>query len=230
MRTGIKVSPTFLFLLISLVPLSGCFTSIAIMQTSPESQNPRREVLRDTILALGRARSQDQIPALLQEILFIGEKNSFFISEGGSDIFEISKNLDGNRLSLDPYTPSLYTEGDRVWGFLTFFYSLESNQDQPNKEVLNLQKSGFHPSSKQQNRYERKVEIKGQIFPKMEIPENLKHSLITSRLICFYTPPKHSVIPAIKRTAVLPFAIAADILTSPIQIIGFTCLLFTHYP
>lgn len=214
--------PIGLILLLSVVSL-GCFTlmTVADMPTRPDppSQTPLK---KDILFAIGQP---DQ--AILSKIknphalVFLGTSNSYLLVEGGEDLMQISKALDGKHLVVDPEPRTLFLKDEKIWGGLSLIYQPDKAAGPTDAEISALTHQGFQKISGSHQLYGKVIQIKGMVYPPVKISDTQVNSFKVRREISFYAPPKSIAVPVLTRIALMPLAISADVATAPLQALGF---------
>lgn len=199
--------------------ITGCFSGLAADQYRNSPIPSASPVLSDSILAMGQPDE-----ALLQKLqcpqalIFIGEHKSYLLLEGGQTLLAVSKELDANKIILNMNSHALYYKDGKIWGSFQLIYK---DDDPTDGEKRSLARLGFLPpmtaGSTNLLFYSTTVTVAGLAQAPIPVPATQKHDLHRAREIVFYPPPKSAVVPNLKVTALMPFAIAADIATSPLQ-------------
>jgi len=206
-------------LLFSLViTQTGCF-SLAVEQIHvPNIDHP---VFTDVIIAAGKPdeASLKKIGAS-DALVFIGSRYSYLLLAGIEPLMKISRNLEGQYIFIKQPSHSLFYKDNQFWGTLKVGYKYPGELTAKQTEILG--DLGFQ---KERNGiYLIDIEISGLRFAKTEIPPNQNKALQMKHEIYFYNPPGSVVLPAIGKAILTPVAFAADIITSPVQILGLMYL------
>jgi hypothetical protein len=200
--------------------LSGCFSSMVdyANQRGPEFYQP---VLTDTILAVGEPDAAlAQALGVPHAVAFLGEKNTYLLIEGGEILMQIAAELDGKRIALGNERRSLILKDGTVWGSLSLFFApVRSPQ-----ETTKLTRLGFTPGAL--DGYQRRVSIKGRLYPALVFSDEQAQMLKQKRPIQFYVSEDSSPPPDLG-PLYRPAAIAADVVTLPIQMIGLAAFAIT---
>ena len=206
----------------------GCATIMDLDQPNSNIIHKEGDVLlTDSIIALGTPDA-----ALAQSInnphavAFLGKAQTYLLVEGGEQILKFAHQLDGNKLTLTADSHSLYLRDKTVWGNLRFRYD-------PNGQVLTedqetvMRNLGFR---KMGDAYIATVEVKGAVYPALDLQSKGFQALTKPRDLVFRSPPTEEKTPNIAKFALLPVAIGVDIVTAPLQLLGATVVLivFTH--
>ncbi len=175
-------------------------------------------ILTDTIFAL--ARPDDALAKKIgndDSIAFIGKKNTYLLIEGGNQLMNIAKELNGDRLTLDKST-QLFLKDKIAWGSLSLSYASKENISQDEADIAKLQTLGF--KADRSGVYRLKVKVKGAVYPAVSVSNDQLQQFKQSRALSFYNPPDSSPPPDLGKLVELPIAIAIDVATAPIQLFG----------
>lgn len=204
------------------IGFTGCFSMMTLSRAVPNIQNP---VFTDTIVAIG----QPDESALKKignphALFFLGEQRSYFLAEGGETLVNIAKKLDGNLIEMKSDSRSMYIKDEQIWGSIVLTYDKKNNNEINNNELATLADLGFSKKLKGMAGFEKVITVKGVIYPRVYIPASQLNNLQKRRSISFYNPPSSVVVPSIQKVVLMPVAIAADVVTSPLQLLGVVFL------
>ncbi len=199
----------------------GCFSITA----QSDAHANRKLLFTDTIFAVGRPDT-----ALTQQlgvpvaVAFLGMKNTYMLLEGGEALIQIATELDGNRISLPNHPRELYVTHRQelfirektVWGSLTVAYG--SNKTYRPDELATLNKLGFVLG---QSAYEKTIPVKGVIYPPITLSAEQAQKLKIRRPVVFYDAADSEPLHVSTNKAKSTLALTADIVTMPIQFMGF---------
>ena len=211
--------------------LSGCFTIMTGQaqyraDKAAEFKHFNVPILSDTIFAVGRLDAASaKVLEVPDAVAFLGTKNTYMVLEGGTGLMQAATELDGKRITLTYRSRTLFLKDKTIWGFLTLYYGTEEKQTYSPDEIATLSKLGFVARSS--GSFEKKIEVKGLLYPALALSEEQMQRFKVSRQIDLYNPPDSSPPPDFSRTLIVPLAVAADIVTLPIQFIGFTVFVLT---
>jgi len=195
--------------------LSGCLFN-SMVDSAEWRTNSSEPVLSDTIFAIGLPDA-----ALARElgvphaVAFLGEKNTYLLTEGGEVLLQVATELDGKRMHVSATgSRGLYLKDQSVWGSLSIFFG---PAESPN-EITAINRLGFAgPGSF--GVYEKKIRVKGMLYPAIVLSDEQGQKFKQKRKVSLYSPPD-STPPPSHAPLVRPAAIAADIVTLPIQLLG----------
>lgn len=183
-------------------------------------------LLNDTIVALGKPDA-----ALAQQICnanavaFFGKAHTYLLVEGGQALLEFSKRLDSDKLSLVPDSKTLFMKDQTVWGSVQFIYQGDAASPLSDGEKSQLKALGFTPM--EGNAMRRHVSIKGAVYPAMKLQGAGPTPLHHQRALVLRAPPTTESKPNLSKYAVLPVALAVDVVTAPVQLLGLGVLLLS---
>src|SRR5262245_17197551 len=109
---------SILLLSVGVIGGVGCFT---VMLVAADFNGPTTQKMHsDTIFAVavfdeGLARRLNTKDG----IAFLGERNTYLMVQGGAQLLRIAKEVDGNKLKLDPNQGHLYLDDKVAWGKLS---------------------------------------------------------------------------------------------------------------
>ena len=196
----------------------GCATMLTLSQPSENSTTKAGgPALRDTIMALGipDAKMAEHMHDA-QAVAFLGKQKTYLLVSGGDLILGMSRSLDPDKLSVKADNPELKMRDNEVWGEITFTYDWDGQG--PNAAVLQqtLERLGFMRYTKDQ--YIAYIQVKGAVYPALDLQYPGFQALKHPRDLVFYAPDVTETTPNLQKFALLPVAIAVDVVTSPIQL------------
>ena len=227
---------------------SGCLTTTLIEKLEDPKAGTKIEfpVINDTIVAIGQPDK-----ALLEHlghpktIAFLGEKHTYFLLEGGEDLVQMSKVLNGNFIHISPeamrmtedhaivgYSENhrMFVKDNKVWGTITLSYHPDGGIPLSNQEVSLLQKLKFTKSKNKEDSeiYTKELNFKGVLGPRVDIPQSQTQLLKIKRSISFFAPDGSTIVPTIIGYLALPAAVVADaVITPPLIVIGIPLFILT---
>ena len=214
--------------IVSTILLAGsmsCFTAMTLERDMPSTTSP---TFQDTVFAIGQLDE-----ASLKKInnpdalVFLGEQCSYLLEQGGRELVAISKELDGKRLEIKTSHPSLYLKEDKIFGSIAITYQRTEVITSRATEAADLARLGFKQASENPERYEKRITVKGLVNPKITMADSQMATFKVRRRIDFYNPPSSVIVPTIEKYGLLPVAVAADVVTSPLQLLGLTIICIT---
>lgn len=201
----------------------GCATAITGSSLTKTTWKEGDVVLNETILALGKPDDNfaKQI-ANPNAVAFLGKNNTYLLVEGGDRLMTFAQQLDSNRVSLVADSKALYLRDKAVWGTLRFTYSAPAGEALTVEEKKNLAKLNFTTQSS--GMYATSVQVKGAVYPAVSIASSGLAQLHQSRELVFHAPPTTETTPNLGNIALLPVAVVVDVVTAPLQLLGFGVL------
>lgn len=214
---------TLLSLATALIGGLGCATAITGSNLSKTTWKEGDVVLNETILALGKPDENfaKQI-ANPNAVAFLGKNNTYLLVEGGARLMAFAQQLDSKRLSLVADSKALYLRDKAVWGTLRFTYSAPVGEVLTVEEKQTLAKLNFTAQSS--GMYATSVSVKGAVYPAVSLASSGLAQLHQSRDLVFHAPPTTETTPNLGSIALLPVAIVVDVVTAPLQFLGFGVL------
>ena len=219
-------------LVASCAGMTGCTTFLV---SKMDSRNPyfhSQALVQDKIFAIGKLDHEGEkaleIPGGL---VFLGEKQSYLIVKGGAELQAIAKSSVGPEVEiLDGYYQSnshLYIQDQKFWGDVALRVSSDNSYSPGQQAEL----GGLGFVKEEQNKYGNKREVylktlplEGVTMKPITVPTKMAEHLTHSRSIAFYPPGDQKAPLNLGKYVALPFAVAVDVVTAPIQILGFGTL------
>lgn len=208
-----------LFLAIVLIAGSmGCATMSAIEASKGRKKAEQILVLSDEVIAIGKADESLKQQLGEDTIAFLGKKQTYLLHKGGKQLEHIANS------GLDPLyidfqdKKQISLKDKHLWGHVDLYY--DKIQLSP-AELQTLQRLEFHLQNKV---YHRSIYVAGQIAPPISLTQN-QDKFAKSFKIEFYQT-KTSRVPNYAFVPLIPFAIVADVLLSPVYL-GLTLILIT---
>ena len=195
--------------------LSGCLFN-SMVDSAERSGNFSEPVLSDTIFAIGlpdAALAREL--GVLYAVAFLGEKNTYLLTEGGEVLLQIATELGGKRMHVSATgSRGLYLKDQSVWGSLSIFFGPAESPD----EITAVNRLGF-AGPESHGVYEKKILVNGILYPALVLSDEQGKKFKQKRKVTLYSPPD-STPPPSRAVLVRPAAIAADAVTLPVQLLG----------
>ncbi|RIX42568.1 MAG: hypothetical protein D3M94_18735 [Rhodocyclales bacterium GT-UBC] len=217
----------------SCISLAGCTTFLASEMESRDPNFHSQPSASDQLVAIGKldknAEKELDIPGGL---VLIGHKQSYLITKGGGELEAIAKASFGPDVEiLERYHDSnshLYLDKRKFWGKVAL--RINRDQDYSPEQQLELANMGFDKketasSRKNRNVYTKSIDLEGVTIAPIKVPDSLAQHLSHSRSIAFYPPENQEAPPNLEKYLALPLAMVVDVVTAPIQILGFGAIL-----
>jgi hypothetical protein len=205
----------------------GCATMLTASE--PGSRTTTKAgavVLKDAIQALGKPDAE-----MIKQIgnpgavAFFGVTHTYLLIEGGPVLMDYAKRLDSSKVTLVPDSQSLYVRDSTVWGDLHFTYAAATGQTLSDDEKATMR--ALHFALMPNGSYRSVVSVKGAVYPAVDLKDKGLTQLHHSRDLVFRAPPITETTPNLGKYALLPVAIVVDVVTAPIQILGFGVFLLS---
>jgi hypothetical protein len=228
--------------------MTGCFTMTALDNISDEKAGKpiKFPEISDTIIALGQP-DKDFLNELghPNTIVLLGIKRSYFLLKGGEIIMQISKELNGNYIDIDQHemrmnadhsivgyqnTPTMFFKDNKIWGSFTISYHHDKGDQFSEEELATLNKLEFVKSTTDKDTYTKKVNFEGVVGNKITVPESQMQNMKKTRSISFFAPRRSTIIPTIGKYSIIPLAVVADAVITPILIVGLPIIMLTSGP
>ncbi|PAT65002.1 hypothetical protein CIK80_05230 [Psychrobacter sp. JB193] len=217
----------------ALLASSGCATSSLLESNSRVSTQTTKTILsEDQIVAFGRpAQALPKTPNATMVI--VGEKNSYVLTQGGTEMVSLLSNLTpkniqvDNDMSFDVPNNNGYFQGE-----MKLSYAKLKDEFKRSDYQFFLQNNGRDCTSASDQRIDAQrfcfsVPVKGAIYPQVSnlsmIQSNYR-ALSKPYTVSFYTQTQQDQINrsgtnAAQKLILLPFALAFDVVTFPFQLL-----------
>ncbi|WP_227680999.1 YidX family protein [Psychrobacter alimentarius] len=225
----VVIGAAFSALLVS----SGCATSSLLESNSRVSTQTTKTVLsEDQIVAFGRpAQALPKMPNATMVI--VGEKNSYVLTQGGTEMVSLLSNLTPKNIQVDNDMSFNVPNNDGYFqGEMKLSYAKLKDEFKRSDYQFFLQNNGRDCTSASDQRIDAQrfcfsVPVKGAIYPQVSnlsmIQSNYR-ALSKPYTVSFYTQTKQaqsnrSGTNAAQKLVLLPFALAFDVVTFPFQLL-----------
>lgn len=217
----------------SCISLAGCTTFLASRMEGRDPSFHARPLASDQLIAIGKLdKKAEKELDISGGLVLIGQQQSYLITKGGDELEAIAKSSFGPDVEiLERYHDSnshLYLNKRKFWGKVAL--RINRDQDYSPEQQLELANMGFEKQetvSSQKNRsvYSKAIDLEGVTVAPIKVPDSLAQHLSHSRTIAFYPSEDQKAPPNLEKYVALPLAVAVDVVTAPIQILGFGTLL-----
>ncbi len=231
--------------LAALLASSGCATN-SLLSDKPtptntrtassqnvQTQNSRALVSEDQIIAFGRpAQSLPQTPNA--SMVIVGEKNSYVLTQGGSEMISLLTGLSPKNIQVENDMSFYVPNNDgRFQGEMKLSYAKLQDEFQRSDYQFFLQNNGKACTTVSDQRINAErfcfsVPVKGAIYPQvsnLSLIQSQYRPLSKPYIVSFYTQTPQSQVAAgngantAQKLVLLPFALAFDVVTLPLQIL-----------
>ena len=219
--------------LTTLLASSGCATSSLLENNSRASTQTTKTILsEDQIVAFGRpAQALPKTPNATMVI--VGEKNSYVLTQGGTEMVSLLSNLTPKNIQVDNDMSFYVPNNDGYFqGEMKLSYAKLKDEFQRSDYQFFLQNNGRDCTSASDQRIDAQrfcfsVPVKGAIYPQVSnlsmIQSNYR-ALSKPYTVSFYTKTQQaqsnrSGTNAAQKLILLPFALAFDVVTFPFQLL-----------
>lgn len=217
----------------ALLASSGCATSSLLESNSRASTQTTKNILsEDQIVAFGRpAQALPKTPNATMVI--VGEKNSYVLTQGGTEMVSLLSNLTPKNIQVDNDMSFDVPNNDGYFqGEMKLSYAKLKDEFKRSDYQFFLQNNGRDCTSASDQRIDAQrfcfsVPVKGAIYPQVSnlsmIQSNYR-ALSKPYTVSFYTQTQQDQINrsgtnAAQKLILLPFALAFDVVTLPFQLL-----------
>ena len=212
---------------------SGCATTeLMESKSSQSSRNSSKQVLvDDQLVAFGRpAQALPNMPA--SSVVIVGEKNSYVLTQGGPEMVNILTNLTPKTIQVDSDMTFYSPRNDGYFqGEMKMSYAKLKDEFKRSDYQFFLQNGGKECTDASDQRIGAQrfcftVPIKGAVYPavsNLSLIQSKYSALSKPYPVTIYTQSQtaaRSGNNAAEKLVLLPFALAFDVVTFPIQLIG----------
>lgn len=219
--------------LLALLASSGCATSSLLDDNRVTTTSSVKSVLsQDQIIAFGRpATTLPQMP--MASMVIVGNKNSYVLSEGGSEMINLLTNLTAKNIQVENDMSFNVPNNDGYFqGQMKLSYAKLKDEFDRSDYQFFLQNGGKECSSASDMRINAQrfcftVPVKGAIYPQVSnisMIQSKYRPLSKPYTVTFYgqsqqTRTTSGGTSTAGKLVLLPFALAFDVVTLPIQIL-----------
>lgn len=212
---------------------SGCATTeLMESKSSQSSRNSSKQVLvDDQLVAFGRpVQALPNMPA--SSVVIVGEKNSYVLTQGGPEMVNILTNLTPKNIQVDSDMTFYSPRNDGYFqGEMKMSYAKLKDEFKRSDYQFFLQNGGKECTDASDQRIGAQrfcftVPIKGAVYPavsNLSLIQSKYSALSKPYPVTIYTQSQtaaRSGNNAAEKLVLLPFALAFDVVTFPIQLIG----------
>ncbi len=219
--------------LAALLASSGCATSSLLENNNRVSTTTAKSVLsEDQIVAFGRpAQALPKMPNATMVI--VGEKNSYVLTQGGTEMVNLLTNLTPKNIQVDNDMSFYVPNNDGYFqGEMKLSYAKLKDEFKRSDYQFFLQNNGRDCTSASDQRINAQrfcfsVPVKGAIYPQVSnlsmIQSNYR-ALTKPYIVSFYTQTQQNQVSSsgtntVQKLVLLPFALAFDVVTFPFQLL-----------
>ena len=219
--------------LAALLASSGCATSSLLEGDNYSSTTTNKQVLsEDQIVAFGRpAQALPKTPNATMVI--VGEKNSYVLTQGGTEMISLLSNLTPKNIHVDNDMSFSVPNNDGYFqGEMKLSYAKLKDEFQRSDYQFFLQNNGRDCTSASDLRINAQrfcfsVPVKGAIYPQvsnLSLIQSNYRALSKPYMVSFYTQNQQQQVSrsganTAQKLVLLPFALAFDVITFPFQLL-----------
>ncbi len=212
---------------------SGCATTELMESNSSQSSrsSAKQVLVEDQLVAFGRpAQALPNMPA--SSVVIVGEKNSYVLSQGGPEMVSILTNLTPKNIQVDSDMTFYSPRNDGYFqGEMKMSYAKLQDEFKRSDYQFFLQNGGKECTDASDQRIGAQrfcftVPIKGAVYPavsNLSLIQSKYNALTKPYPVSIYTQSQTAARGgknAAEKLVLLPFALAFDVVTFPIQLIG----------
>ena len=219
--------------LAALLASSGCATSSLLEDNNRVSTTTTKSVLsEDQIVAFGRpAQALPKTPNATMVI--VGEKNSYVLTQGGTEMVNLLTNLTPKNIQVDNEMNFYVPNNDGYFqGEMKLSYAKLRDEFKRSDYQFFLQNNGKECTSASDQRINAQrfcfsVPVKGAIYPQvsnLSLIQSNYRALSKPYTVSFYTQNHRQQVSrsganTAQKLVLLPFALAFDVVTFPFQLL-----------
>lgn len=221
-------------LLATLLASSGCATS-SLLESGNQvvTTNSTKNILsEDQIVAFGRpAQALPKMPNATMVI--VGEKNSYVLTQGGTEMVSLLTNLTPKNIQVDNEMNFYVPNNDGYFqGEMKLSYAKLKDEFKRADYQFFLQNNGKECTSASDQRINAQrfcfsVPVKGAIYPpvsNLSLIQSNYRPLTKPYMVSFYTQTQQNQVTrsganSAQKLVLLPFALAFDVITFPFQLL-----------
>ena len=232
-----RLNPKFLLTgaaLAALLASSGCATS-SLLESGNQvvtSQSTKNILSEDQIVAFGRpAQALPKMPNATMVI--VGEKNSYVLTQGGTEMVSLLTNLTPKNIQVDNEMNFYVPNNDGYFqGEMKLSYAKLKDEFKRSNYQFFLQNNGKECTSASDQRINAQrfcfsVPVKGAIYPQvsnLSLIQSNYRPLTKPYMVSFYTQTQQNQVTrsganSAQKLVLLPFALAFDVITFPFQLL-----------
>ncbi|MGP9545163.1 hypothetical protein ACT3QR_09180 [Psychrobacter sp. AOP7-B1-25] len=212
---------------------SGCATSSLLDDNGHVTTNTTKQILsEDQIVAFGRpAQVLPKMPNA--SMVIVGEKNSYVLTQGGTEMVNLLSNLSQKNIQVDNdmsfHVPS---NNGYFQGKMKLSYAKLKDEFKRSDYQFFLQNNGKECTSESDQRINAQrfcfsVPVRGAIYPQVSnlgLIQSSYRALTKPYTVSFYTETQQDVVTrsgpnGAQKLVLLPFALAFDVVTFPLQLL-----------
>ncbi len=219
--------------LAALLASSGCATSSLLDSDNRVSTTTTKSVLsEDQIVAFGRpAQALPKMPNATMVI--VGEKNSYVLTQGGTEMVNLLTNLTPKNIQVDNEMNFYVPNNDGYFqGEMKLSYAKLKDEFKRSDYQFFLQNNGKECTSASDQRINAQrfcfsIPVKGAIYPQvsnLSLIQSNYRPLTKPYTVSFYTQSQQNQVSrsganTAQKLVLLPFALAFDVVTFPFQLL-----------
>lgn len=210
------------------VLVSGCATALVSEARKMAAISPKARanepIYQDAVLAVVRPDEATRDKSKNgHALVFVGEQYSYLILEGGDGLLEVRQRFGAGNVRLEP--GRFFVKDEDIWGEVALHVAATQEKPLTDSELAALRRQGF--AGDELNGMVRNFHVRGLRTKRSGIPADATRAPDVRRepVLRFYPPPDSAAAGVGGYDALIPLALLVDVLTLPIQLLGFIVLL-----
>lgn len=217
--------------LMSATVLSGCATS-SLLDDSPSTQthNQKTTLIDDRVVAFGSPAANSGIAA--GSVVIVGEKQSYVLTDGGAKLVNLLTTLEPKNITVDNAMEFYSANDGKFSGTMKLSYARLKDEVKRNDLQFFLQNGAKECTSDSDARMNAQrfcfdVPLKGAVYPQVsnfDLVRSQFRPLTRPYSVSIYTNTQSTTTTGgrsgAEKLVLLPFALAFDVVTLPIQVLG----------
>ena len=213
------------------VLMSGCATSSLLDGTrTTQTQNKRTTLIDDRVVAFGSPAANSGVAS--SSVVIVGEKQSYVLTEGGTKLVNLLTKLEPKNITVDNALEFYSANNDgKFAGTMKLSYARLQDEFKRSDMQFFIQNGAKECTSESDTRMNAQrfcfdVPLKGAVYPQvsnLDLVRSQFRPLTRPYSVSIYTNTQtttNSGRTGAEKLVLLPFALAFDVVTLPVQVLG----------
>lgn len=213
------------------VLMSGCATSSLLDGTrTTQTQNKRTTLIDDRVVAFGSPAANSGVAS--SSVVIVGEKQSYVLTEGGTKLVNLLTKLEPKNITVDNALDFYSANNDgKFAGTMNLSYARLQDEFKRSDMQFFIQNGAKECTSESDTRMNAQrfcfdVPLKGAVYPQasnFDLVRSQFRPLTRPYSVSIYTNTQtttNSGRTGAEKLVLLPFALAFDVVTLPVQVLG----------
>ncbi|MCP3898024.1 hypothetical protein [Moraxella sp.] len=213
------------------VLMSGCATSSLLDDTrTTQTQNKRTTLIDDRVVAFGSPAANSGVAS--SSVVIVGEKQSYVLTEGGTKLVNLLTKLEPKNITVDNALEFYSANNDgKFAGTMKLSYARLQDEFKRSDMQFFIQNGAKECTSESDTRMNAQrfcfdVPLKGAVYPQvsnLDLVRSQFRPLTRPYSVSIYTNTQtttNSGRTGAEKLVLLPFALAFDVVTLPVQVLG----------